>query len=251
MNWLNIETKTLRAPEYIGSDPVHRATWLNLLGYCAEQENGGVIECAKSWKDRQWMQTCGVTLDEVNAPSDLWSWHNESLNLWNYPVTKEEEVRSKRNAGKRGGKASGEARREAQLEAVGEAELEAPREAPREAQLEAELERKGKERKGKEGEEKKNGKESKSLPLPFDDPDFVDAWSDWSQHRKEKKKPLTPTSMKLQLQTLKEMGLDRAIRAIDHSIEKGWTGIFEPADEPAKPKRVNYDDGLGDKCRPL
>lgn len=241
MNWLNIETKTLRAPEYIGSEPVHRATWLNLLGYCAEQENGGVIDGAKSWKDRQWMQTCGVTLDEVNAPSDLWSWQADSLTLWNYPVTKEEEVRAKRNAGKRGGKASGEARREAQLEAVGEAVVE------------AELERKGKERKGKrkEGEEKENETATGSLPLPFDDPDFIDAWGDWIQHRKEKKKPLTPTSIKLQLQTLKEMGLERAIRAIDYSIEKGWTGIFEPADEPAKPKRVNYDDGLGDKCRPL
>ena len=235
MNWLNIETKTLRAPEYIGSEPVHRATWLNLLGYCAEQENGGVIDGARSWKDRQWMQTCGVTLEEVNAPSYLWSWHNDSLTLWNYPVTKEEEVRAKRNAGKRGGKASGEARREAQLEAVGEAVLE----APSEAQLEAELERKGKEGKGigKEGEEKKNGKQSKSLPLPFDDPDFIDAWSDWIQHRKEKKKPLTPTSMKLQLQTLKEMGLDRAIRAIDHSIEKGWTGIFEPEYQPKTQSR--------------
>jgi hypothetical protein len=102
--------------------------------------------------------------------------------------------------------------------------------------------------KGKEGNKEGKGKEQEqSLPLPFDDPDFIDAWGDWIQHRKEKKKPLTPTSIKLQLQTLKEMGLERAIQAIDHSIEKGWTGIFEPTDA-AKPKRVNYDNGLGNKC---
>jgi uncharacterized protein YdaU (DUF1376 family) len=68
----------------------------------------------------------------------------------------------------------------------------------------------------------------KSLTLPFEDTDFADAWKDWAQHRKEKKKPLTPTSIKLQLQTLEDMGVDRAIRAIDHSIAQGWTGIFEP-----------------------
>lgn len=169
MNWINIETKTLRSPEYIGADPIQRATWLNLLGYCSEQENGGVIDGAKDWKDRRWMQTCGVTLLEVEAESELWAWAGESLVLWNYPVTKEQEVRAKRNAGKRGGKASGEARREAQLEAVGEAELE--------AQLEGELERKGKERKGKRKEEEENGesaaaskpkKQKKAQPIDDD-----------------------------------------------------------------------------------
>jgi len=84
-----------------------------------------------------------------------------------------------------------------------------------------------------EGKGREQGKEGtmeaeKSLTLPFEDTDFADAWNDWIQHRKEKKKPLTPTSIKLQLQTLEDMGVDRAIRAIDHSIAQGWTGIFEP-----------------------
>jgi uncharacterized protein YdaU (DUF1376 family) len=70
-----------------------------------------------------------------------------------------------------------------------------------------------------------------ALTLPFSDTDFADAWHDWTQHRKEKKKPLTPTSTKLQLQTLQDMGVDRAIRAIDHSIAQGWTGIFEPSEQ--------------------
>lgn len=72
--------------------------------------------------------------------------------------------------------------------------------------------------------------------LPFDDPDFADAWSDWQQHRKEKKKPLTPTSIKMQLNALEDMGLDRAIKAIDFSIAQGYTGIFEPSQAPEKKK---------------
>jgi hypothetical protein len=82
--------------------------------------------------------------------------------------------------------------------------------------------------KGREQGKEGNKEAEKSLTLPFEDTDFADAWKDWVQHRKEKKKPLTPTSIKLQLQTLEDMGVDRAIRAIDHSIAQGWTGIFEP-----------------------
>lgn len=95
---------------------------------------------------------------------------------------------------------------------------------------------------------KETRKQEESLTLPFDDQDFADAWSDWQQHRKEKKKPLTPTSTKLQLQTLKEMGLDRAIKAIDYSIEKGWAGIFESNQAPSKTKASNFDNGQGDRC---
>ena len=98
---------------------------------------------------------------------------------------------------------------------------------------------------GKEGNKEGN---KESLTLPFEDQDFKSAWEDWQQHRKEKKKPLTPTSTKLQLQTLKEMGLDRAIKAIDYSIEKGWTGIFESNQATSKTKASNFNNGQGDRC---
>lgn len=150
MNWLNIEIKTIRCPEYVGSEPIDRATWINLLAYCAEQENGGTIEDCLKWKDRRWQQTCGVTKDEVMRESDLWSWSGSNLTLWAYPLQKQQEVQAKRIAGSNGGKASGQSRK-------AKAEQIAMLEAPGEAQLEAELERKGKERKGMEGE--RNGME--------------------------------------------------------------------------------------------
>ena len=104
MNWLNLQTSVIRSPEYVGCDPIQRATWLNLMIYCAEQENGGVIPDCKSWKDRRWQQTCGVTKSEADDDCDLWSFDGENLTLWGYPTEKEEEIQKMRESGARGGK---------------------------------------------------------------------------------------------------------------------------------------------------
>jgi len=64
--------------------------------------------------------------------------------------------------------------------------------------------------------------------LPFASKAFHSAWGDWEQHRKEIKKPLTPTSTKQQLRNFAEMGEARAIAAIYHTIGNGWQGIREP-----------------------
>lgn len=64
--------------------------------------------------------------------------------------------------------------------------------------------------------------------LPFSSETFGEAWASWCQHRKEKKEKLTETSVKMQLKALRAMGEATAIRAIEFSIEKGWTGIFPP-----------------------
>jgi hypothetical protein len=97
-------------------------------------------------------------------------------------------------------------------------------------------------------ENKETNKQEQSLTLPFGDLDFADAWNDWTQHRKEKKKPLTTTSIKLQLKSLQEMGLDRAIKAIDFSIAQGYTGIFEPNQPAPNAKKPKFDNGQGTTC---
>lgn len=86
--------------------------------------------------------------------------------------------------------------------------------------------------KGREGNKEGNGTRNKrvddALPLPFDSSDFKLFWSNWEQHRKEKKAKLTPTARNQQLEKLKDMGEHRAIAALKHSLANGWTGIFEP-----------------------
>lgn len=150
MNWINIEVKTLRSPEYIGSDPVERATWLNLMAYCCEQENGGKIKGCREWGDRRWMQTCGITKAEAELQAELWEWFEDDLVIWAYPISKEAEVKAKRIAGAKGGKASRPPKTKA-VKAVLEAELEA----------DPKLSSNGKERKGIGIEEKKESLSSK------------------------------------------------------------------------------------------
>lgn len=52
------------------------------------------------------------------------------------------------------------------------------------------------------------------------------AWEAWIQHRKEKKKPLTPTTIRMQLRLLEENKEDH-VQIIKNSITNGWTGLFE------------------------
>jgi len=155
MNWLNIEVGTIRRPEYVGADPIHRATWLNLMCYCAEQENGGLIVNCAEWKCRRWQQTCGVTKAEVSDGCDLWEIVNDDLSVWGYPTEKEMEVSRKRQGGRTGGLKRAE---NSKLKGAAQAELE--------ALLEAELQRKRREEKRKEEE----GKETP--PPPAGQPDI-------------------------------------------------------------------------------
>jgi hypothetical protein len=113
MQYLNIPTAFLRSPEYIAAEPTARATWLSLIGYCAEQENGGIIAACAAWKDRQWQQTAGVTLEETKMICSLWEWQGDSIILFGYPSDKEAMVRSKRQAGTQGGRAKTQAKTQA------------------------------------------------------------------------------------------------------------------------------------------
>ena len=106
MNYLNIHTDILRGVEFIGADPTERATWIALLGWCATQENGGVIEGCKNWKSRQWQQLAGVTEEEVKTTSKLYGFEGENLVVEFYPVQSEAAVKAKRENGKLGGRPS-------------------------------------------------------------------------------------------------------------------------------------------------
>lgn len=81
------------------------------------------------------------------------------------------------------------------------------------------------------------------IELPFSSDEFKSAWNDWKQHRSEIKKKITPTSANKQLKELGAMGEPNAIAAINHSIAKGYTGIFPPSQQQAvgtTPKTPSY-----------
>jgi hypothetical protein len=82
-----------------------------------------------------------------------------------------------------------------------------------------------------ERKERKEGKGKDSrvtaIDLPFESEDFAEAWNDWVVYRKEKKKKLTPSTIKMQLKKLEGIGEVRAIKMIAYSIGNGWEGLFE------------------------
>lgn len=71
-------------------------------------------------------------------------------------------------------------------------------------------------------------KKEESLPLPFASVEFKTSWEKWTKYRNEIKKPLTPTMIESQLSQLEKMGEARSIAMIEHTIGKGWQGLFEP-----------------------
>jgi hypothetical protein len=100
MNWLNLHIPSqIRSPDFIGSSPAERGTWICVLAYGLEVECGGRLEGAARWKDRQWQQACGVTMREVRAASRLLRFDGEDLLINGYPENREEATQQQRSAG--------------------------------------------------------------------------------------------------------------------------------------------------------
>lgn len=100
MNWINLNIQTLDSENFLGSEPVDRATWLCLLRYCVGQENGGIMTDCLAWGDRKWQQLVRVTKKEATRQCDLWSFDGNNLIVWGYPAEKQTEVQHLRAIGK-------------------------------------------------------------------------------------------------------------------------------------------------------
>jgi hypothetical protein len=89
-----------------------------------------------------------------------------------------------------------------------------------------------------------------SHQFPFDSEAFKNTWQMWESERKQRKKPLSKSAIKLQIGKMKGHTEKEVIEAIQASIEKGWATIYpkkeittnEPRSiyEPAKPRSI-YD----------
>ena len=171
MNYLNIHTDLLRSESYLGAEPIERATWLNLLAWCASQENGGIIPNASEWTDRKWQQLCGVTKEEATLVSALYEVNSSGdLVVNHYPKDKESEVITKRETAKANGKKGGRPKKKPTTETKEEPTLvKSPK-----------AEGKGREGKGKERNEKNTPhgvSEGEGGPTPSNIPSAEEARS--------------------------------------------------------------------------
>lgn len=155
MDWLNIHRSTLAAEQFLGCEPIQRATWLCLMAYCADQENGGRIEGASEWNDRKWQHVVRVAKGEVSEVCPLWSWEGGAVVVWAYPAEKEAEVRRNRENGGKGGRPPKPAGNQVVTSGLTQMETQTKPTAPISA--ETEEERNGKERKEKRRGTERNG----------------------------------------------------------------------------------------------
>lgn len=149
MEWLNASVTFLNSAAMRRSKMEQRGVWLTLMSYCIQQENSGRIEKASDWADWDWVAVCGVRKKDCEGDSLLWHWEDGgTLIVFGYPVEKQEEVKARRDAGRRGGQ---ERARRASSTAA-DATSSTPSSS---ASRSASTERKGKEGKGKEEEGKR------------------------------------------------------------------------------------------------
>ncbi len=80
------------------------------------------------------------------------------------------------------------------------------------------------------------GVDAVKIPGELDTPEARQALEDYKQHRREKKKPVTPKSLEKLFAEYAPRGAARFVAAINHSIANGWTGLFEPDSARGPPK---------------
>ena len=228
MNWLNIELSTLRSESYLGSDPVQRATWLNLMAYCADQENGGKICGGGEWGSRRWLQLLGITKEEVRAESCLWTWVDEDVVVWNYPKAKEAEVRAKRESGRKGGRPP-----KTKAEKPDGYEVLKPHGS-------ISLKRKGKEGKGKEEERNgintplppKGGESEKVKTSPESEilktlsPERRSTFEEWLRYKAERRQNYKPTGLRNLINEWAAVSDSELAAITKQSMSNNYSGLF-------------------------
>lgn len=105
MQYVNLSISILSSAEFVGSEPIDRATWLCLLRYCVIHENSGVIEACAEWADRKWQQLACVTRDEVmGRECQLWSLEGTNIVVFGYPIEQQKATIELRKRGQKAAK---------------------------------------------------------------------------------------------------------------------------------------------------
>lgn len=88
---------------------------------------------------------------------------------------------------------------------------------------------------------------SVSIPLSLNTPEFLKAWDDWINQRRQIKTPFTQRAAELQIDDLEKWGVEKSIESIRYSIMGGYKGLFEPRDSKNNGKQkqpIDYSKGF-------
>lgn len=67
-----------------------------------------------------------------------------------------------------------------------------------------------------------------TIPAELGTPEFAQAWAEWKEHLRQKRRPMKPLQESKSLATWAAVGVERTIAAINHSVANGYQGLFEP-----------------------
>lgn len=130
MRYFPVQCADVAGPEFTCSTYEQQGQWLNLMTYCATQENGGRIEGAAKLPDVFFQRSLAITKDEMQAECPLWFWEEDDLVIRFYPHEVQEKCHALRERGKKGGEnraknAKSKAQKEAEADAKPDAQADA------------------------------------------------------------------------------------------------------------------------------
>jgi len=100
MKYLNLPVSIGRDESMMRSTPAQIGVWFQLITYCHEQMNGGVIKCCHEWPDAMWQRIANTTASFIANESPLWHFSSMVLVIHHYDTKAEDAYRKKQEMGR-------------------------------------------------------------------------------------------------------------------------------------------------------
>ncbi len=104
MRYFPVECASVTGPAFSCATFEQQGQWLNLLTYCAGQENGGRIEGAAELPAVFFQRSLAMSKKEFESECPLWTWDGPDLVVKFYPLQNQEKCEALRESGRKGGK---------------------------------------------------------------------------------------------------------------------------------------------------
>ena len=104
MRYFPVECASVTGTDFSCATFEQQGQWLNLMTYCASQENGGRIEGAAELPAVFFQRTLTMRKEEFESVCPLWTWDGQDLVVKFYPLQNQEKCETLRESGRKGGR---------------------------------------------------------------------------------------------------------------------------------------------------
>ena len=125
MRYFPVECASVTGPAFSCASFEQQGQWLNLLTYCAGQENGGRIEGAAELPAVFFQRSLAMSKKEFESECPLWTWDGQDLVVKFYPLQNQEKCQTLRESGRKGGRSRAAKAKAEKQEANAQADAQA------------------------------------------------------------------------------------------------------------------------------